>query len=210
MLHILNVADRPREIMSMKWGRDEQTSDPRPNLLPRSDMGDRTCSISSCAVQLYARRMCKHHYDTARRHGDPLWTLPEPPSLADRFWTKVEKGDGCWEWQAYRNPSGYGTIYFERRPWLAHRVSWMLAGRPLIEGEELDHLCRNPRCVNPDHLEPVTHRTNMRRSAKAMQTHCVHGHPFDDRNTYRAKNGTRSCRACHRNFENARRARMAA
>src|SRR6185312_4010301 len=114
--------------------------------------------------------------------------LPAKP-IEDRFWAKVEKTDTCWLWTAATNPKGYGQFFWKRgdsrysytRP--AHIVSYELSVGPIPEGKELDHICRNRRCVNPSHLEPITHRENLMRgdtipSHKRMQDKCIHGHPF--------------------------------
>lgn len=75
-------------------------------------------------------------------------------------------GDGCWEWRASRRGYGYGEILIgpgkKKAP--AHRVMYEYFVGPIPEGLELDHLCENPRCVRPDHLEPVTHSENGLRS----------------------------------------------
>lgn len=118
----------------------------------------------------------------------------------ERFWSKVEKQpgeDGCWIWTAHCNKRGYGKFGVGARiVWLAHRWAYTDANGPIPEGLELDHRCRTPACVRPDHLEPVTHRENMRRGSRAQQTHCIHGHEFTAENTIRKANGTRACRAC--------------
>ncbi len=113
--------------------------------------------------------------------------------------------DGCWIWIGHRFTNGYGAIGFNRprRSRLAHRVSYELFRGPIPEGLTLDHLCRVPECINPEHLEPVTMRENILRGTSpsataAFRSTCLHGHPWTEANTYRAKDGSRSCRTCHR------------
>jgi HNH endonuclease len=70
----------------------------------------------------------------------------------------------CWVWQrSVQKGRGYGKITVGSKKLFAHRVVWERHKGPIPEGLELDHLCRNPPCVNPDHLEPVTHAINMKR-----------------------------------------------
>lgn len=93
----------------------------------------------------------------------------------------VDRKTGCWIWQLSRNAKGYGTVWHEGRCWLAHRLSFTLANGPIPSGLSLDHLCRNPPCVNPSHLEVVTHAENVRRGIRSKLTwHDVH----DIRQTY--------------------------
>lgn len=118
-----------------------------------------------------------------------------------RFWSKVQKGDGCWEWNASREKAGYGSFRLGERTVKAHRYAYELVVGPIPEGLHLDHLCRNRGCVNPDHLEPVTHRTNVLRgagvtAANARKTHCIHGHEFTPDNIVPLPGGGRKCRAC--------------
>lgn len=123
----------------------------------------------------------------------------------DRFWTKVSKTDTCWEWLAHCNSEGYAKIRWEGKWVGAHRVSLVLAGVAIPPGYDVDHLCRNRGCVNPDHLEPVTHQENVRRGITGLvtaqrqmsKTHCPQGHPYDEVNTFRTARG-RGCRTCHR------------
>lgn len=117
---------------------------------------------------------------------------------------------GCWEWTGSCTANGYGQISsgprHDRKRLLTHRVSWWIHRGPIPGGLELDHLCRNRRCANPDHLEPVTHRENaLRGIAGAVNaarhravTHCPRGHEYDETNTYTRPNGSRQCRACAR------------
>ena len=123
-------------------------------------------------------------------------------SLADRWAALVERGSGCWEWQGSRTPDGYGRINSGGRgvPLPAHRVSYELHVGPIPEGFEIDHLCKNPGCVNPAHLEAVTHKENIRRglspaALNARKTHCVNGHEFTSENTKIERRG-RKCRTC--------------
>lgn len=99
---------------------------------------------------------------------------PPRPTEAERFWAKVEVGHplGCWAWTASDNGAGYGFFRVgslldgTRRRVLAHRWSYsFLMGDPPA-GLDLDHLCRNTLCVNPDHLEPVTRGENSRRGVR--------------------------------------------
>lgn len=77
------------------------------------------------------------------------------------FWAKVEKSEGCWNWIGGYN-KGYGRTMHNGKKMYAHTISYLLCNGCLPkEGLELDHLCRNKKCVNPDHLEAVTHRENV-------------------------------------------------
>lgn len=89
--------------------------------------------------------------------------------LADRFWSKVEKTSGCWEWGACRDPRGYGRIGSlnnTHRSVLAHRVAYELSVGPIPDGLEVCHKCDNPPCCNPDHLFLGTQADNMRDMAE--------------------------------------------
>lgn len=123
-------------------------------------------------------------------------------SNATRFWEKVEKTDTCWNWAAYKRADGYGEFWLNGQSRYAHRVAYELEVGEIPEGLTIDHLCRNTSCVNPSHLEPVTHAENVRRGdagwRNAIKTHCPHGHPYDEANTYVNPDGRRDCRACHR------------
>lgn len=73
-------------------------------------------------------------------------------SVSDRFWSKVAKGDDCWEWQASIATTGYGQFMYEGRPHGAHRISWMLTNGDIPTGAWVLHKCDNRRCCRPDHL----------------------------------------------------------
>ena len=124
----------------------------------------------------------------------------------ERFWPNVDRVNGgeCWLWMG-RLLRGYGR--YGGAP--AHRVAYEMEVGPIPHGLELDHLCRNKACVNPEHLEPVTRAENMRRRSAAL-TECTNGHPFTPENTYVTPSGWRSCRACNRAAAAAYRARRTA
>lgn len=88
------------------------------------------------------------------------------PEQEERFWSKVEvhQPAGCWEWSAEIDRWGYGRFSMLKKHWLAHRVAFSILIGQIPEGLQLDHLCRNRRCVNPDHLQTVTARENLARS----------------------------------------------
>lgn len=135
-------------------------------------------------------------------------------ALPARIASKISVDEsGCWMWNAYRNQLGYGTVRFDGRKWLAHRVTFTLLVGPIPEGLVLDHLCRNRGCVNPDHLRPCTQRENTHAPgsesiavAHAARTHCPRGHAYAGRNLYVNPQGSRECRTC--NGENTRRYRQ--
>ena len=132
---------------------------------------------------------------------------------AERFWEKVEISDsGCWLWMAATFARGYGEFHHDGGPAYAHRWAYEALVGPIPDGLDLDHTCHNAdlscpggpcshrRCVNPDHLEPVTHIENMRRGRtgahNTAKTHCPQGHPYSGPNLYVDSDGRRRCRAC--------------
>lgn len=122
-----------------------------------------------------------------------------------RFWQKVERTESCWIWHGTLAAHSYGQLSVDGRNVIAHRFAYELLRGPIPAGLQIDHLCRNPRCVNPDHLEPVTAKENILRSnapsaVLARRTHCNNGHPFTPDNIYwhNRPNGQRHrmCRTC--------------
>ena len=121
----------------------------------------------------------------------------------------VKQPTGCWEWQACLSTTGYGMFSIKHQLLRAHRFAYEFFNNTSIsEGLEIDHLCRNLICVNPDHLEAVTHRENINRgrSFNREKTHCLQGHPYDNSNTGINK-GRRYCRTCSREKTRRRRAK---
>jgi HNH endonuclease len=124
--------------------------------------------------------------------------------MNDRFMAKVRKEPGgCWIWTACVNDKGYGHFRYGGRIASAHRVAYEMFVGPIPDGLVIDHLCRNPPCVNPDHLEAVTFRTNVVRgigptAINSRKTSCNAGHALSEVNTYLAPDGRRQCRSCNR------------
>jgi hypothetical protein len=115
----------------------------------------------------------------------------------------------CIEWTGGRTGNGYGALKRYDAVVLAHRHVYELVHGKIPVGLELDHTCGNTACVNPEHLEAVTHAENILRGY-ARRTHCPSGHEFTPANTYRRPTtGHRSCRACRRDRD-LRRAQGAA
>lgn len=163
------------------------------------------CYVDGCKERCVGRGLCKLHYYRWKRTGDPVAT-PRFCSLDERFWRYVNKTETCWIWTGALS-KGYGCFVVQQRPTKcvrAHRYSYESIVGPIPDGLTIDHLCGNKSCVNPSHLEPVTIRVNVLRNngptaKNAAATHCKHGHPFDEVNTYIYKNkNARKCRACER------------
>ena len=92
----------------------------------------------------------------------------ELESLKVRYEKFVVKNDeGCWDWIGNKNPNGYGQMSFKRgKPISAHRASWIIHNGPIEKGIHILHICDNPPCTSPTHLQLGTHQQNMRQMAE--------------------------------------------
>lgn len=123
--------------------------------------------MDGCREPLYARDWCRIHYARWYRKGST--ERFELPPIRDRIFAKLAQDPEtcCWLWQG--STSGgfrgrwYGEIQYERRRWPVHRLVYTLFVGEVPDGMVIDHMCGEPRCCNPGHLEAVSHAENIRR-----------------------------------------------
>lgn len=135
-------------------------------------------------------------------------------SFEERLWARIDKAapDGCWVWTGALNASGYGAVGRDSKVLRVHRVTYELLVGPIPDGLQLDHLCRNRACCNPEHLEPVTNRENWLRgqhhtAVMLRDGVCKRGHQMTAENTRVRSDGSRCCRECNRLMAAERRRR---
>lgn len=134
----------------------------------------------------------------------------QPFKWQERFWSRFSmRRKNCWNWRGYITRYGYGRFWFDNTSWLAHRFAFQIFNGPVPSNLEIDHLCRNRKCVNPSHLELVTSKENMLRGdglavRNKAKIHCAQGHPFSTRNTYHPPYWPtrRVCRICRNRWAN--------
>lgn len=132
----------------------------------------------------------------------------------ERFWNKVDKTEDCWIWTATKTQGGYGRLRVDGQFWVAHRYAYEMMVGPIPEGLVLDHLCKVRHCVNPGHLQAVTHTENVRRGNGGRPVgsgtpksgrprrpdgsfvSCPKGHEYSGTNLYIRKDGSQDCRRC--------------
>lgn len=180
------------------------------------------CAQCGIAFQGHAKTLARGHGRFCSRTCAMLARPPRPLLTREErvcrshgvFWRRVNKTDTCWRWTGPLDVNGYGQF----GGLFAHRVSWLLTygGMPPL-GLELDHLCRVPACVRPEHLDPVTHRENILRgmapiATNARRSHCRFGHLLVARHGPRPGNpgGTRYCAECDTLRQRSKRARRRA
>lgn len=159
-----------------------------------------------CRVRRMAERSVEHlrEGDNGRVRIPPV-RVPVRKSAVVRFVEKVDATpSGCWTWTGAIDRNGYPCFRHDATKW-AHRASHILFKGPIPEGFTIDHLCRNPVCVNPDHLEAVTQAENAARTA-GRWTSCDELHP-DAATRVGSKRGRPHCLECGRIYEQRRRDR---
>ena len=167
----------------------------------------RSClGISQRKQQIYQCKGCGAQISAVRSRAASALYCSNPCATKSRFGAEYQVNEltGCWEWNRALTDEGYGKGFRKDiSTRFAHRALWIEKNGPVPEGMELDHLCKNKRCVNPTHLEPVTHKINMDRSDRIVlargATGCRYGHLWTSENTYiQPSTGTRLCRECLR------------
>lgn len=127
----------------------------------------RTCHLDRLNVKRYDTCLCgmrkKKVSERCRHCSLQVRAQRLSVTFGDRFWARINKTDGCWLWLGAVNNDGYGDVRRNGRVEKAHRVAYELTRGAVPDGLELDHLCKTTRCVNPSHLEAVTHRENVLR-----------------------------------------------
>lgn len=174
-----------------------------------SSSGDaEACYAEGCLRGVKARGLCVKHYWRLMTHGSPYWE----ETSGYCFWRRVAQEGDCWIFRPAQNRT-YGSFTWRGTTYAAHRWAWSYFYGEIPQGLQLDHLCRNTRCVNPWHLEPVTPRVNTLRGAapsarNTLKTHCPRGHEYTPENTSTKAGNRRACRACGRDYMRRRRAAL--
>jgi hypothetical protein len=182
------------------------------NLSGQVDMEQSTCSVWGCGRSVRCKQRCRRHYDQWLR-ATPQ-EQRQAPTLRERILAKVVIDEnGCWIWQGHIGPKGYGQVRGLGGTRPAHQSAYEQWKGPLPKGTEPDHLCKVRSCVNPDHLEAVSHHENLHRgdtltARNAAKTHCPQRHPYAGDNLIIriCRNGTlgRVCRTCRDEKNRAR------
>lgn len=127
--------------------------------------------------------------------------------IKNRLLSRIVKlNNGCWFYSGYKQKKGYGMMSAWGQLQGAHRISFKIFKGKIPIRKFLDHLCRNPSCVNPEHLEVVTNKENVLRgigvsAINKRKTKCINGHDFTKKNTLITKSGKRQCRKCRHDYQ---------
>ena len=135
-------------------------------------------------------------------------------TIAEQRLARYAKQEGdCIVWTRCCIPSGYGSITINYKRRSTHVVAWEIRYGPIPRGLQVDHLCRNRKCINTNHMELVTLKENVLRgvgitAVNARKTHCAHGHEFSFMNTSVDRHGYRHCRTCMNDWKRRNRRKV--
>lgn len=132
----------------------------------------RSCTFDGCDRSHEAQGLCHGHRAQTKRGGElrPLRRQVRGTS-EERFETYIDRTGECWEWTGGVSDNGYGQMKHNGATVSAHRYAYERQNGPIPVDLQIDHLCRNRRCANPDHLEAVTQEENLRRSRACGKTY---------------------------------------
>lgn len=184
-----------------QWYRGSELHPLGPPRIPGQNDRDRPCDFDDCTYTAVTRGLCKGHYGQLSRGEEvrPLaFRTDRRTPLTDRLAAGIrEEPCGCVVWVGGKTPEGYGVINYDMARLFAHRVSFEISVGPIEEGAVINHLCGNPPCVNPEHLEAVTQLQNSQYKAKVRSSTGVRGVSLTEGGRFRAQARTLSD---YRNF----------
>lgn len=174
------------------------------------------CTIEGCPRPDDGRGgRCNRHYLRLLRHGDPAVRKYVRGSLEERLLARrIKTANGCWEYDGYHDKFGYGRMARNRRMPRVHVVSYETFVGPVPAGLQVDHLCCNKGCFNPEHLEAVTCSENVQRAyanglhPDRKRSHCFRGHALIPENLYIDPAGKRHCVQCRRDRQGVKEQRV--
>lgn len=163
------------------------------------------CTAEGCDKESVRRGLCDKHSARFYRHGDASRLIRNRVSLFERLLSYSVKFGSCWLWTSSIDRGGYGRLSWRGRLHGAHRLSYRFFRGHIDATMELDHLCKTRHCINPYHLEPVTHAENVRRGDAwkiSLRSHCSNGHELSvDNLSFRSINKKwRICKECMRGY----------